>query len=64
MHQITVGLLALVVFAGFVGTTVHWAVGVALIVIPVLSVYIRTKLSPAYRESSDQLVEAGKADNS
>ena len=64
MHRIFIGLVVLVVIAVCVGATLHWAAGIALIALPVLTVYIRLKLAPAYRQASSQLLESTANDKS
>lgn len=58
MHGVMLGLTALVILAVCVGATPHWAAGVAVIVVLITITYFCLKLSPSYRQTCDQRVEA------
>lgn len=54
MQRFLLGLAALVALAAAVGVITHWAVGIAVVAVPIFGVFLRLKLSPQFRESSDQ----------
>lgn len=53
MNKILAGWLALVLLAVVVGVATHWVLGIAIVVVPVVVVYVRLKLSPTYRAATD-----------
>lgn len=64
MIRLILGQAALFILAILPGTVLHWAVGVAVIVVPITITYIRLKVSPSYRKAGDQRIEAATADKS
>lgn len=64
MHQVFIGLTALTTVAVLVGSTVHWAAGVAVIALPILATYARLKLLPGYRRTCDCWLESATSKNS
>jgi hypothetical protein len=58
MIRLILGLAALFILALWLGTVVHWAVGVAVIVVPITITYIRLKVSPSYRKACDKRIDA------
>lgn len=63
MQKTLIGLLALLVLATVVGAATHWIVGgVAVVVLPVTVTYVRLKLSPAYRATTDEVMKTALND--
>lgn len=58
MLRICLGLAVLLTFAVAVGVSTHWTVGAAAVVAPVAVVYLRLKVSSAYRDKCDQRLAA------
>lgn len=53
MKRILLGLIALVALAFVVGAASHWFLGLSIALVPLAWVYLRLKVSPAYRASSE-----------
>lgn len=56
MGKMLFGLTVLSVSGAVLGWFVHWAAGVAMFFLPPLLVYLRLKLSPAYRVRADAII--------
>lgn len=57
------GLFALVALAAVAPAVTHWIVGILVFALPVGVTYVRLKLSPSYRASTDQCMGAALGDD-
>ena len=56
MPKIICGLVVLVTFATVIAASTHWLVGLAIVVVPMVIVYTRLKLSQDYRARTDVMI--------